>query len=65
VVQASKFELVINHQTARMQGLTVPTSYSWLPTRWSNSAFLLQCVRTLLADFVAEVADESRKLRRR
>jgi putative ABC transport system substrate-binding protein len=24
VVQASRFELVINHQTAKMQGLTVP-----------------------------------------
>jgi ABC-type uncharacterized transport system substrate-binding protein len=33
VVQASKFELVINRQAARMLGLALPDKYSLPPTR--------------------------------
>ena len=37
-MQSNKSELVINNQTARILGLTVPRGrYSLLPTRLSNS----------------------------
>src|SRR5262249_16637311 len=48
VAQSTRLELIINHQTARMLGLTVPATVLSIPDEVPKGCRLLRCVRTRL-----------------
>ena len=49
VAQSARLELIINHQTARMLGLTVPATVLSIADEVRKGCRLLRCIRTLLA----------------
>ena len=49
VAQSTRLELIINHQTARMLGLTVPATVLSIADEVRKGCRLLRCIRTLLA----------------
>jgi hypothetical protein len=49
VKPASSVELIINHQTTRMLGLTVPATVLSIANEVRKGCRLLRCIRTLLA----------------
>ena len=49
VAQSTRLELIINHQTARMLGLTVPATVLSIADEVRKGCRLLRCIRALLA----------------